>query len=154
MSDYGDLACLGDPVAQSLLTSTIPARFAYAWTDGTPRVVPIWFHWDGEQIVFVSPPRAPKLRALDDGAPVAVTIDSNEFPYHVLSIRGTATVERVDGIAPEYAAAAKRYFGDDQGQAWVDQFPTDVQMWRIAVTPTWANVLDFETRFPSALNGA
>jgi hypothetical protein len=154
MSDYRDLACLGDPVAQSLLTSTIPARFAYAWTDGTPRVVPIWFHWDGEQIVFVSPPRAPKLRALDDGAPVAVTIDSNEFPYHVLSIRGTATVERVDGIAPEYAAAAKRYFGDDQGQAWVDQFPTDVQMWRIAVTPTWANVLDFETRFPSALNGA
>jgi Pyridoxamine 5'-phosphate oxidase len=154
MSDYRDLACLGDPVAQSLLTSTIPARFADAWTDGTPRVVPIWFHWDGEQIVFVSPPRAPKLRALDDGAPVAVTIDSNEFPYHVLSIRGTATVERVDGIAPEYAAAAKRYFGDDQGQAWVDQFPTDVQMWRIAVTPTWANVLDFETRFPSALNGA
>jgi hypothetical protein len=154
MSDYGDLACLGDPVAQSLLTSTIPARFAYTWTDGTPRVVPIWFHWDGEQLVFVSPPRAPKLRALDDGSPVAVTIDSNEWPYHVLSIRGTATVERVDGLAPEYAAAAKRYFGDDQGQAWVDQFPTDVQTWRIAVTPTWANVLDFETRFPSALNGA
>jgi hypothetical protein len=154
MSDYGDLACLGDPVAQSLLTSAIPARFAYTWTDGTPRVVPIWFHWDGEQLVFVSPPRAPKLRALDHGSPVAVTIDSNEWPYHVLSIRGTATVERVDGLAPEYAAAAKRYFGDDQGQAWVDQFSTDVQTWRIAVTPTWANVLDFETRFPSALNGA
>jgi hypothetical protein len=152
MSNHGDLACLADPVAQSLLASTIPARFAYTWTDGTPRVVPIWFHWDGERIVFGSIPRSPKLRALNDGAPVAVTIDSNEWPYHVLSIRGTATVELVDGVVPEYGAAAKRYFGEEQGQAWVDQLPSDVKMWRIAVTPTWANVLDFETRFPSALS--
>ena len=154
MADRGDLSCLADPVAQSLLTAAIPARLAYSWTDGTPRVVPIWFHWDGEQVVLGTPARAPKLHALDNGAPVAVTIDSNEWPYHVLSIRGTATVEHVDGVVPEYAAAAKRYFGDEQGQAWVDQFPTDLQMWRIAVTPTWANVLDFETRFPSALSDA
>ena len=43
----GDLALLDDPVAQTLLQSTIPARLAYSWTDGTPRVVPIWFHWTG-----------------------------------------------------------------------------------------------------------
>jgi Pyridoxamine 5'-phosphate oxidase len=152
MAHHGDLACLADPVAQTLLGSSIPARLAYTWTDGTPRVVPIWFHWDGEQVVLGTPPRAPKLHALDDGAPVAITIDSNDWPYHVLSIRGTASVERVDGVVPEYAAAARRYFGDEQGQAWVDQFPSDVQMWRIGVTPTWANVLDFETRFPSALS--
>ncbi len=154
MSNRGDLSCLADPVAQSLLESTIPARLAYTWTDGTPRVVPIWFHWNGKQVVLGTPPRAPKLRALDDGAEVAITIDSNEWPYRVLSIRGTAAVTHVDGVVAEYAAAAKRYFGDEQGQAWVDQFPSDVQMWRIAVTPTWANVLDFETRFPSALSAA
>lgn len=152
MSERGDLACLADPVAQELLASAVPARLAYSWKDGTPRVVPIWFHWDGERVVFGTPPRAPKLHALDDGAAVAVTIDSNEWPYHVLSIRGTANVERVDGVVPEYAAAAKRYFGEQQGTAWVEQFPPDMQMWRIAVTPTWANVLDFETRFPSALS--
>ena len=94
MSDRGDLSCLVDPVAKTLLASTIPARLAYTWTDGTPRVVPIWFHWDGEQIVMATPLRAPKLRALDDGARVAITIDSNEFPYRVLSIRGTADVKR------------------------------------------------------------
>ncbi len=152
MTTHGDPALLADPIAQVALSSTIPARLAYSWYDGTPRVVPIWFHWDGEHVVFGTPPRAPKLHALDDGAPVAVTIDSNEWPYRVLSIRGTASVERVDGVVPEYAAAAKRYFGEDQGRAWVEQFPSDVQMWRIAVTPTWANVLDFETRFPSALS--
>jgi hypothetical protein len=34
----GDLALLNDPVAQELLHSTIPARLAYVWRDGTPRV--------------------------------------------------------------------------------------------------------------------
>ena len=35
---------LDDPVAQELLHSTNLARLAYTWHDGTPRVVPIWFH--------------------------------------------------------------------------------------------------------------
>jgi hypothetical protein len=154
MSDHTDLSCLADPVAESLLGSSIPARLAYTWTDGTPRVVPIWFHWDGRQIVFGTPTRAPKVQALEDGDPVAITIDSNDWPYQVLSIRGSAEVELIDGVVPEYAAAARRYFGEQQGQAWVDQFPPDTQMWRIAVTPAWANILDFETRFPSALSAA
>jgi len=154
MLAHGDLSCLTDPVAQALLTSTIPARVAYMWPDGSPRVVPIWFHWDGAKLVLGTPPGAPKLHALEDGSPVAVTIDSNEWPYHVLSIRGTAQVSSVEGVLPEYAAAARRYFGDDQGQAWIDRLPSDSRMWRIAVTPTWANVLDFETRFPSAMGAA
>ena len=54
---------------------------------------------------------------------------------------------------PEYAQAAVRYFGEEQGRAWVEQFPPGVRMWRIAVRPTWVEVLDFETRFPSALSG-
>jgi hypothetical protein len=91
---------------------------------------------------------------LEDGDPVAITIDSNDWPYQVLSIRGSAEVELIDGVVPEYAAAARRYFGEQQGKAWVDQFPPGTQMWRIAVTPAWANILDFETRFPSALSAA
>jgi hypothetical protein len=34
---------LQDHVAQELVASRIPARLAYVWTDGTPRVVSIWF---------------------------------------------------------------------------------------------------------------
>ena len=58
MFAQGDPKLLEDPVAKELLKSTIPARLAYNWTDGTPRVVPIWFHWDGKEIVMGSPPRA------------------------------------------------------------------------------------------------
>jgi hypothetical protein len=44
---------LNHPVAPELLHSTNPARLAYSWHDGTPRVVRIWFHWTGQEVVPV-----------------------------------------------------------------------------------------------------
>lgn len=46
-SQQGSLDLLHDPVAQDLLASTVPARLAYTWHDGKPRIVPIGFHWNG-----------------------------------------------------------------------------------------------------------
>jgi hypothetical protein len=37
----------------------------------------------------------------------------------VLLVRGTARLQPVNGIVPEYALAAERYFGKQQGKAWV-----------------------------------
>jgi PPOX class probable F420-dependent enzyme len=148
----GDLSLLQQPAAQELLLSKIPARLAYVWRDGTPRVVPIWFHWNGREIVMASPPKAPKLKALERNPKVSLTIDDNTFPHKVLLIRGTARLEPVDGIVPEYAMAADRYFGSEQGNAWVNQLRTLVSsMVRITITPEWVGLLDFQTRFPSAL---
>ena len=152
MANQGDLSLLHDPVAQQLLQSPIPARLAYTWTDGTPRVVPIWFHWTGEDVVMGSPPDAPKVDAIRANPAVALTIDGNDWPYPVVLIRGKANVTFVDGVVPEYAAAAKRHFGDEQGEAWVGQVEQMMsQMVRIAVRPEWVGILDFQTRFPQAL---
>jgi hypothetical protein len=68
----GDLELLKNPIAQQLLVSQIPARLAYIWTDGTPRVIPIWFHWNGSEFVMGTPPKAPKLKALVKNPKVAV----------------------------------------------------------------------------------
>jgi len=149
----GDLSLLQHPAAKELLQSTIPARFAYVWTDGTPRVIPIWFHWNGHDVVLATPPKAPKLKALGKNPKVSLTIDNNEFPHKVLLIRGTAHLQPMEGIVPEYAAAAERYFGREQGQAWVTQLRGMIPgMVRITVTPEWVGLLDFKTRFPSALS--
>jgi len=148
----GDLSLLKDPVAERLLQSSIPARLAYNWLDGTPRVVPIWFHWNGSELVLATPPKAPKLKALRQSPAVALTIDDNVFPHKVLLIRGNAVIEMLDTIVPEYAAAAVRYFGEEQGKAWVEQMGKLIDgMARITVRPQWVGILDFETRFPSAL---
>jgi Pyridoxamine 5'-phosphate oxidase len=150
MAPQGSLELLNDPVAKALLGSVNPARLAYTWLDGSPRVVPIWFHWTGEQFVLTSPAKAPKLRALTADPRVSLSIDDNEWPYKVLLVRGRASVEMLDDVSPEYELAATRYFGPEQGPAWVSTVrgkPTG----RIAITPAWAGILDFQTRFPSAL---
>ena len=150
----GDLTLLQHPAALELLQSKIPARLAYVWMDGSPRVVPIWFHWNGREIVMASPPKAPKLKALAKNPKVAITIDDNTFPHKVLLIRGSVRLEPVQGIVPEYEAAAARYFDPEMAKGWLGQLRGMVSsMVRITMTPTWAGLLDFETRFPSALAG-
>lgn len=150
----GSLTLLNDPVAQQLLQSTNMAKLAYVWKDGSPRVVPIWFHWNGKELVFGSSPGMPKVKVVDN-AKVAVTIDGSTYPYKVLHIRGTAHVTIIDGIVPEYAAAAERYFGAEGGKAWIDNMkPITTQQARITVTPEWVAVQDFETRFPNELERA
>jgi hypothetical protein len=151
----GSLALFDDPVAQRLLTSKLPARLAYVWSDGTPRVIPIGFHWNGHELVLGTPPEAPKAQVLRDGAPVAITIDSDSPPWKVLLVRGTVALDMVEGIAPEYAAMSLRVMGDEGGQAWLDQLARICpQMLRIRITPTWVGLLDFESRFPSAIERA
>ena len=151
----GDLALLDDPVAQRLLRSTIPARVAYVWTDGTPRVVPINFHWNGREIVLGTPLDAPKMQVLRDGAAVALTIDSDVMPYDVLLIRGTVRTDVVEGIAPEYAAMTRRVLGEEGGQAWLGQISLLIpRMARVFIQPTWVGILDFQSRFPSAIERA
>jgi hypothetical protein len=62
-------------------------------------------------------------------------------------------VNTVAGVVPEWAQAAERYFGSEKGKAWVEQIRTKIgEQARIAVTPEWVGVLDFETRFPGTLS--
>ena len=151
-SQQGNLDLLQEPVAQQLLQAAIPAHFAYQWTDGTPRVVPIGFHWNGEEIVLGTPMEAPKLKALRDGQSVALCIDTETMPYRVLEIRGTVRMDVVEGIAPEYASMTYRNFGEEAGGAWLTTLaPICPRMTRVFIRPQWVALLDFETRLPSAL---
>ncbi len=154
-SRQGNLVLLADPVAQTLLASTVPARLAYTWLDGTPRVVPIGFHWNGTEIVLGTFPDSPKMKALRNGTLVAVSIDTDTMPYKVLQVRGAVRIDVVDGIAPEYEAMTMATFGEEAGRAWLATMgQLCPRMARISITPEWVAILDFETRFPSALERA
>jgi hypothetical protein len=65
-------------------------------------------------------------------------------------VEGAKLLELLDDVSPEYAAAATRYFGEEQGQAWIAQLRGQ-PMARVAIRPNWVGILDFQTRFPSAL---
>jgi hypothetical protein len=147
-----DVSLLNDPVAQELLKSTIPARLAYIALDGTPRVIPVWFVWNGTDFVMGTPAPTAKVAAMKKNPRVALEIDTHEWPYKVLSVRGSVTVEMVDGVTPEYTQAAHRYFGPEAGQAWSDQVSGMFkEIAKISLRPDWVSILDFEGRFPQQI---
>jgi hypothetical protein len=159
--EQGDLRLLENDLAERLLASTIPARYAYTALDGTPRIVASWFVWTGEELVlptFISAPHvshaAYRVRALRANPDVAVSIDTESSPPEVLSIRGKAEIIEIDGIADEYAEAAHRFLGSEQAAGYLAQVDQpETRMARISVRPTWVALMDFQTRMPSALGG-
>jgi len=84
---------------------------------------------------------------------VALTIDDIGPPAKALLVRGVANVEIVDGVAPEYlAAAAKSTHGDELAQFEANVRGLYKQMARITIAPTWARLYDFGAgRFPTFL---
>ena len=157
----GDVRLLQAPAAQDLLQQAIPARLAYIAPDGTPRIVPTWFHWTGDEVVmatWLSGPQvvrpARRIDHLRQNPAVAVSIDTHDQPPTVLQIRGRATVDDVKGIVDEYARSAERYLGPDAGKQYIAQFdPAEVRMARLAVRPEWVGLLDFSARLPEPIGG-
>jgi hypothetical protein len=70
----------------------------------------------------------------------------------VLLVRGTASIEVVDGVAPEYLEASRKYIPAEQREAFEAQVRALYkQQARISIAPEWAELLDFETRAPRFL---
>nr|QEO73969.1 hypothetical protein [uncultured bacterium] len=145
-------AVMNKPISRELLASSIPARFAYVGLDGEPRVVPIAFLWDGARIVMGSVPKSAKVQALRRNPNVALTIDTEGFPPHVLLIRGTASVEVVEGVPDEYVEASRKIVPEHQFEGWEAGVRALYErMVLIEVEPRWAKLLDFDTTLPKAV---
>jgi hypothetical protein len=144
----GDLRLLHTPVAQRLLHAPVPARLAYTGHDQTPRVIPINFHWTGDELVMGAFPGTHKLPALRARPQVAVCIDTVQGPPEVLLLRGTVSMADVDGVLPEYAAAQRRVMGDGATAYLAAIDKPGLRMVRLGLRPTWVGVLDFQHRFP------
>ncbi|MDP9116390.1 MAG: pyridoxamine 5'-phosphate oxidase family protein [Actinomycetota bacterium] len=102
-------------MAQRLLASTEYARIAYIARDGTPRLNPMLFHWNGTEIVLPSFATAAKLRAIRANPAVAITIDSAGPPAPGAAVarhrRGTGRARVRRGIRPGAQALLRRGTG-------------------------------------------
>lgn len=136
---------LNQPGAQDLLATAQLVRLAYNGPDGLPRVIPIGFHWNGAQVVVCTAPISPKVRALAARPQVALTIDTVEgTPGRSLLLRGTASIEIVDGVPDEYLAASFKGMPGEHPREFEAQVRKMYkQMARISVTPQWARYYDF-----------
>ncbi|NUS16724.1 MAG: pyridoxamine 5-phosphate oxidase [Streptomyces sp.] len=143
---------LDRPLSRELLARDI-TRLGYVAADGTPRVVPIAFDWNGERFVMCTATNAPKLAALRRNPAVALTIDTEVHPPRILLVRGRAELDEVDGIPEEFLRMNGTYtMTPEQRTAWEEEVRSLYDgMVRIVVTPTWAKLIDFETTLPSAV---
>lgn len=124
-------------------------RLAYTAADGSPRVIPLGYLPGADRLVTWTIPTSVKVSSLQADPRVAVTIDVGGIPPCALLVRGTATVEPVDGIPDGYLEASRRtmdpavYAQWEQGvRALYDS------MTEITIMPTWARLLDFKTTMP------
>ena len=143
---------LAKPISKEMLNRDI-ARLAYVAPDGTPRVVPIAFTWNGTEIVMCTSTNAPKLPALRHNPVVALTIDTEVHPPKILLIRGRAELDVVEGIPEEYLQMNGSYeMTPEQRVEWEAEVRSLYDgMVRIVATPTWAKLIDFETTLPTAV---
>jgi nitroimidazol reductase NimA-like FMN-containing flavoprotein (pyridoxamine 5'-phosphate oxidase superfamily) len=146
---------LSETGAQELLAATSLAHLAYNAPDGAPRVIPVGFFWTGTEFVISTATTAPKVAALQARPDVALAIDGGDTPgqARALSVRGRATIEIVDGLVPEYLAAARKSMGAEAAAEFEKNCREMYdEMARIAIVPTWVRFYDFGTgRMPAFL---
>ena len=99
-------------------------RLATTDEDGYPRLVPIWFIRQGDEILFT--PRGPSvfLANIRRDPRVALSIDEDPLPYRKVTVQGTARIVHDVGHDDEwrdlYRAIAKRYVPAEAADAYVD----------------------------------
>jgi hypothetical protein len=140
-----------DRLAQELLAAPIPARLAYIARDGSPRAIPISYHWDGAHFYISTPPSWPKIKALRADPRVAFTVDdATSYPPHNLLVRGEVTdMTLVPGLPDVYLAASRRIVGEEQFPTWVERRARAIkEMMVIQITPTFVKLIDFVSSYP------
>lgn len=82
---------------------------AIAWLgsvrpDGRPHLVPVWFLWDGEDLLILSQPRTQKVRNLARDPRVTIALDDSRTGRDVVLLEGIAALLPV-GERPEQVSA-------------------------------------------------
>jgi len=88
------------------------ACLALALADGWPQVTPIWFDWDGTQVLINTARGRVKDKALKRRANVALLITDPSDPYKYIQIRGTVVEETEEGGYEMICQLNEKYHGD------------------------------------------
>ena len=96
-----------------LLQKKAFAQLATLMPDGTPQVTPVWFEYDGKNILINSAKGRTKDKNMRRDPRVGLDIIDPENPYRHLSLRGKVTEiqeqgadQHIDHLAVKYTGAA------------------------------------------------
>lgn len=93
-----------------LQNSTFPLRLACVGEDGFPRVVSVWYGYDGQRFRCVSHRSSQLVSLLERSGRVGFELAPNEPPYHGVRGQGIATLDSdADGVV--LGDMLQRYLG-------------------------------------------
>ena len=99
---------------QDLLTGKKAfAALATLMPDGTPQVTPVWFDFDGKNLLFNSARGRQKDKNVRKDSRVTLTILDPENPYRYVEVRGRVTDITQDGADEHINKMAKKYLDKD-----------------------------------------
>ncbi len=88
------------------------AYLALVKKDGMPQVTPIWFDWDGKNVVINTARGRVKDKILHRHPIVALLIQDPTNPYRYLQIRGPVVEETETGGYDEICDLNEKYHGN------------------------------------------
>jgi PPOX class probable F420-dependent enzyme len=102
-----------------LMAGTRAGKLATASPTGAPSVAPLWFTVDGDDVVFSTGRDSVKGRHLAANPRAALTVDSDEFPYAYVSVRGPVTLTDDPDVLVEWnTRLAERYVPEGRAEEY------------------------------------
>ena len=96
-----------------LLQTTALANVATIGPNGEPQVNPVWFDWDGTNVLFSQTKARQKYRNVNRDPRIALSIVDPTNPYRYLEIRGKVVRIDEDSDNAFINSMAKKYIDQD-----------------------------------------
>ena len=106
------------PEVDQFLKGPNVAALSTVRPDGRPHVTPVWYEYDGHEFIVGTFRNTQKLRNIDNKGFASLAIYTQELPYRLVLVQGTARVgSTIDNVWRERVAI--RYLGEAEGRAYV-----------------------------------
>lgn len=105
---------------QSFLNGPHIAHIAVLRRDGSPHVTPVWYEYNGHNILAIAEETTLKVRCVKREPRVSVSIATSDVPYRYVQITGFADVSD-SGAEEALRSMSLRYKGPDLGPPYVDR---------------------------------
>jgi PPOX class probable F420-dependent enzyme len=103
--------------------------------DGTPQVSPIWFLWDGDEVLLYSLD-SPRVRNLNTNPRVSLNLDGNGLGGDIVIVEGSARIDREAPSAADNDEYLVKYEPVMAANGWTPEWFAGRYSVPIRVTPT------------------
>ncbi|HEY7198737.1 MAG TPA: pyridoxamine 5'-phosphate oxidase family protein [Candidatus Dormibacteraeota bacterium] len=91
-----------------------------------PLTMPIWYRYEpGGDVTIFTGRNARKMRLLREGVRCSLCAQDEAPPYKYVTVEGPVASVGTDGLAEERRLIARRYLGEEGGDAWCEATAAD-----------------------------